>query len=139
MEENIPTFILGDQIEYFLVFTCRANIRTVSATFRNQDTGTELILEGEAQLMEKQTVTGTRKQEAMLYYSADLSEPPDSGRYRLARLVAQTYGGHLLDFDNPPEGIGFYFREESTEVLPRIILPESQFRLAEGHPNSPRR
>ncbi len=138
MDERIPTYMPGDLIEYILVFGCKANVRTVRATFRNQDTGAEVVLAGQAALGEdalriRYPLRDTRVQKAALYFNTDQSEPPVPGRYHLARLEATTYGGHHLDFDNPPEGEGFYFGEESTENLPYIL--ERGFQPQEGHPN----
>jgi hypothetical protein len=140
-EERIPTFIPGDQIKYCLVFTCKANIRHVSATFRNQETGSEIVLTGEAYPSEQTKIIGTRVHEAQLFNNNDLYESADPGRYRLARLEATTYSGHSLDFDNPSEGIGFNYRDEPTDDLPKlargVVDPPDWFVLPKSHPNSP--
>ena len=58
-------------------------------------------------------------------------------RYRMVRLEATTYGGQILDFDNPPEGEGFYFAEEATTDLPKVLYDQSGFQLEDGHPDLP--
>ena len=111
----------GDYIEYCLVFTCKVKIKSVAATFRNQETGKDILLTGEAQLSDRATVLGTRVQEARLSVDRNMHETMDSGWYRLAWLEAITYGGHSLDFDNPPEDRSFYFREGPTDDLPKLV------------------
>lgn len=140
-EERIPTFIPGDELVYQLVFVCKVNVRTVTATFRNESTGDELTLTGEANLIEKPRVRGARTHAALLQHVPEASDEPATGRYRLARLEARTYGGKPLDFDNPVED-AFRFEDEPEEIdLPRIarglVEPASVFVLPEGHPNKP--
>ncbi len=175
-EERIPTFIPGDEIVYRVEFLCKVNVVFVSAAFRNETTGGEIILEGEADMVAQPRVRGARTFMATLYqqfYDQEIveeevveeevvdgevfekevvekeiveeivdqetSDEPEAGRYRLARLTAETFGGKILDFDNPPED-AFLFEEEPEEVdLPTlargIVKPASGFLLPDGHPN----
>jgi hypothetical protein len=138
-EEGIPTYIPGDLIEYFVQFTSPTNIREVTATFRNEATGVELALRGVAQLTGEEAIGGTRTQQAHLFYDEGSDAPPEPGRYRLARLEAETYGGKLLDFDNPPDEEAFLFEDEPDDPqLPRILQPTG-FIPEEGHPDHPDR
>lgn len=140
-EERIPTIVPGDKVDYVVVLTYPANIRTVTAAFRNEETGEEILLWGRAHLSARARILGTRTHEARLHYHGEGT--PSLGTYRLARLVAETYSGKPLDFDNPPED-AFRFEDEPDEsVLPRIArgpgaLPRATwFELPEGHPTRP--
>ena len=140
-EERIPTFIPGDELVYHLVFVCKVNVSTVTAAFRNETTGAEVVLTGEARIIAKPRVVGGRTHAAMLHHDRAMSDDLATGRYRLARLEVNTYGGKPLDFDNPPED-AFHFEEEPEDVdLPRLargmVEPASTFVLPDGHPNSP--
>lgn len=140
-EERIPTFIPGDELAYQIVFLCQVNVETVTAVFRNETTGTELTLTGEARMIEKPRVRGARTHAATLVFDNDASDEPETGRYRLARLEARTYRGKPLDFDNPVEE-AFRFEDEPADVeLPRlargVVEPAARFLLPEGHPNLP--
>lgn len=141
MEERIPTFIPGDNLAYQLVFVCPVNIRSVTAAFRNETTGAEIVISGEAQLLDRPRVRGARTQAAVLGFDTESSEEPETGRYRLARLEALTYGGRTLDFDNPPEDAFRFENEPEDATLPRlargIAAPASSFLLEQGHPNRP--
>jgi hypothetical protein len=92
-EERMPTFIPGDEPTYQIAFVCSVNIETVTAVFRNQTTGAEIILTGEAQMIAKPRVRGARTHTALLHVDRDSSDEPETGRYRLARLEARTYRG----------------------------------------------
>jgi len=143
-EKHPPTYLPGDELVYGVRFNYPANVRTVSATFRNETTGAEVVLLGEASLAPTQR-RGTRTQIATLYHVGDPSEELVPGRYRLARLEAITYGGKPLDFDNPPED-GFIFEEEPDETtLPRLdrqqlpggrVTQATWFEVPEGHPGA---
>lgn len=139
-EERIPTFIPGDELVYQLAFFCKLNARTVTAVFRNETTGAEVVLAGEAQMLAKPKYRSARTQAAVLQHDPGASDDLATGRYRLARLEVHTHGGKTLDFDNPPED-AFLFEEEPNDAeLPRLarglIEPASTFVLPEGHPNS---
>lgn len=139
VEDRIPTFIPGDQLVYQLVFVCEVNARKVTAAFRNETTGAEIVLMGEAQMTAKPDVVGARTFAALLEADQELSDAAATGRYRLARLEVETYRGQSLDFDNPPED-AFLFEEEPEEIpLPKLarglVEPASTFVLPPGHPN----
>lgn len=139
-EEQIPTFIPGDHLEYQLIFTCEVNVRAVTAAFRNETTGAEIVLKGEPQMIDKPKVVGTRTFAASLEADEGTSDWAASGRYRLARLEVETYHGRTLDFDNPPED-AFRFEEEPEDIaLPKLARgvtePASTFVLSPGHPNA---
>jgi hypothetical protein len=139
-EDRIPTFIPGDQLEYQLVFTCEVNARAVTAAFRNETTGAEIVLQGEARMIDKPRVKGTRTFAALLEADEGTSDWAATGRYRLARLEVETYRGKTLDFDNPIED-AFRFEEEPEDLpLPRLarglVEPVSTFVLPPGHPNA---
>ena len=144
-EERIPAFVPGDDLVYAVCFTYPANIRAVTAAFRNETTGEEVSLWGEARLAPGgPRLLGTRTHVASLSYRGrETSGPLEPGRYRLARLEAETYRGKRLDFDNPPED-AFRFEDEPDEsVVPQIargpeaLDPPTWFFLPEGHPNRP--
>lgn len=131
-EERIPTLIPGDPIAFYVRFSCRANVRSVTATFENQETATRIVLTGEATTAGR--MRGARMQQATLVHREDASDSLEAGRYRLVRLEAETFGGKTLDFDNPPAEEAFYFEEESDQ-LPRVM--DRMFMLPEYHPNLP--
>jgi hypothetical protein len=138
-EGQVPTFIPGDALRYQLVFNCRVNVESVTAAFRNEATGEEVVLTGKARMIDKPRVVGARTQVAILDHDQDSSDELATGRYRLARMEAKTYGGKTLDFDNPPED-AFLFEDEPEETeLPKIarglVEPATTFVLPEGHPN----
>lgn len=143
-EDQIPTFLPGDEIVYVMRFNYPANVRNVTATFRNETTGAEIVLIGEASLWHSAR-RGARTHIARLYVDGDLSEAPDPGRYRLARLEAMTYGGKPLDFDNPPEDAFRIEVEPDETTLPRLdrvrapignkVTRATWFELPEGHPD----
>jgi len=138
-EERIPTFIPGDELRYQLVFICEVNVESVTAAFRNEVTGEEVVLTGEARMIDQPRVVGARAQAAILDHDKNSSDELATGRYRLARMEAKTYGGKTLDFDNPPED-AFLFEDEPEDIaLPKIALglvePATTFVLPEGHPN----
>ena len=140
-EERIPTYIPGDEPSYQLVFVCQVNVSIVSAVFRNESTGGTLVLSGEAHMIAKPRVRGARSHAAVLQLDRAASDEPETGRYRMARLEARTYGGKPLDFDNPPED-AFRFEDEPEDIpLPRLakglVEPASTFLLPDGHPNKP--
>jgi hypothetical protein len=140
-EERMPTFIPGDEPTYQIAFVCSVNIETVTAVFRNQTTGAEIILTGEAQMIAKPRVRGARTHTALLHVDRDSSDEPETGRYRLARLEARTYRGTRLDFDKPTED-AFSFEDEPAEIDPPrlargLVEPASRFVLPDGHPNTP--
>ena len=142
-EERMPTFIPGDEPTYQIAFVCSVNIETVTAVFRNQTTGAEIILTGEAQMIAKPRVRGARTHTALLHVDRDSSDEPETGRYRLARLEARTYRGTRLDFDKPTED-AFSFEDEPAEIDPPrlargLVEPASRFVLPDGHPNTPHR
>lgn len=139
-EERIPTFIPGDQLVYQLVFFCKVNARTVTAAFRNETTGAEIVLKGEARMI-RADVVEARTFAARLEADEGLPEGTASGRYYLARVEVETYRGQLLDFHNPPEE-AFRFEEEPDEIILPILArgvlePASKFLLPDGHPNKP--
>lgn len=140
-EERIPTFIPGDELVYQLVFFCAVNVKSVTAAFRNESTGAEIILTGEAHIIPEPRVRGARTHTAHLHHDQEASDEPATGRYRLARLEARTYGGKPLDFNNPVED-AFRFEEEPEDIpLPilarGVVEPASVFVLQKGHPNRP--
>ena len=148
--QRTPTFVPGDDIVYVVRFNYPANVRNVSATFRNETTGAEIVLTGEASLA-RSTRRDTRSHVARLRNDDPLSEAPDPGSYQLARLEATTYGGKPLDFDNPPED-AFRVEDEPDETtLPRLNRVEppggpagrstraTRFKLSKGHPDKRRR
>lgn len=118
-EEQIPTFMPGDEIVYAVRFNYPANVRSVSATFRNDTTGAEIVLRGEARL-ERTARRGTRRHLVRLYDDGDPSEPLSPCTYRFARLEAVTYSGKSLDFDNPPEDSFVVQGEPDETTLPRL-------------------
>ena len=141
--EQMPTFVPGDEIVYVVRFNYPANVRSVTAAFRNDGTGAEIVLRGEARL-ERTARRGTRKHLARLYYDGDPSEPLTPGTYRFARLEAITNGGKPLDFDNPPEDAFLVEDEPDETTLPRLdrvqgpaggVTRATWFELPEGHPD----
>ena len=70
-EEIGPTFVPGDPIMYLIRFKCKANVRTVSAVFVAEESGAEVILEGEVE--KKERARDTRMQTALLKQPG---EPP---------------------------------------------------------------
>jgi hypothetical protein len=87
--DEIPTFVPGDQIVYVVCFTYPANMQAVSATFRNESTGAEPVLWGDARLLDEPRVLGTRLHAASLGESGG-SGRLEAGRYRLIRLEAES-------------------------------------------------
>ncbi len=129
-EEIGPTFVPGDPIMYLVRFKCKANVRVVSAVFVAEESGAEVVLEGEVE--KKEWAQDTRIQTALLKQPGEPPEEPKPGTYHLRRLEVHTYAGQALDFDNPPEE-GFYFVEEPGD-LP--IRADVRWALPEWHPNS---
>ncbi len=60
-----PTFVPGDPIMYIVQFTCKANVRTVLAVFVAEESGDEVILEGEVE-KKKERAWDSRLQTALL-------------------------------------------------------------------------
>jgi hypothetical protein len=140
-EERMPTFIPGDEVAYQIAFVCSVNIETVAAVFRNETSGAEITLTGEARMIAKPRVGGARTHIALLHVAHDSSDEPETGRYRLARLEGRTYRGTRLNFDSPTED-GFSFEDEPAEIDPPrlargMVEPASRFVLPDGHPNTP--
>src|SRR5215210_88497 len=145
-EEQMPTFVPGDEIVYVVQFNYPANVQSVAATFRNDTMGEEVVLRGGARL-ERSARRGTRKHLARLHYDGDPSKSLNPGTYRFARLEAVTYGGKSLDFDNPPED-AFVVQDEPDETtLPRLdrvqgpasgVTRATWFEFPEGHPDKRR-
>lgn len=144
-EGHTPTFVPGDEIEYVVQFNYPANVRSVTAVFRNETTGSEIALKGTPDLM-PHVRRGTRRHQVTLYYDyeRDDNSEPEPGRYRLVHLEAITFGERPLAFDNPPED-AFYVQEEPDEAtLPRLdrvqmptgeVTRASWFELPDGHPD----
>ncbi len=129
-EEIGPTFVPGDPIMYLIRFKCKANVRTVSAVFVAEESGAEVILEGEVE--KKERAQDTRIQTALLKQLGEPPEDPKPGTYHLRRLEVHTHAGQALDFDNPPEE-GFHFVKESGDLPIRV---DAMWALPEWHPNS---
>lgn len=125
-----PIFMPGDPIMYLVRFTCKANVRTVSAVFVAEESGAEVILEGEVE--KKERAPDTRIQTALLKQPDEPTEDLKPGTYHLRRLEVHTHGGQALDFDNPPEE-GFHFLEEPGDLPVRV---EAVWALPKWHPNS---
>ena len=124
----------GDPIVYLLRFECKANVRSVSAVFVAEESGAEVLLEGEVEKKERAREDGARLQTALLKQPGDPpEEPKKAGTYHLRRLEVHTHAGRTLDFDNPPEG-GFRWVEEPAE-LP--VRREAAWVLPEWHPDGP--
>ena len=125
---------------YRLLFLCEVNASEVTAAFRNDATGSEIVLRGEAKTISA-PVVGARTFASLLEPDEAFPEGTASGRYYLARLEVVTHRGQRLDFENPPED-AFRFEEEPENVgLARlaqgIFDPASSFAFPEGHPNRP--
>ena len=133
MSEQIsPTFVPGDPIMYLIRFKCKANVRTVSAVFVAEESGAEVILEGEVE--KKERARDTRIQIALLKQpGGEPPQDPEPGIYHLRRLEVHTHAGQALDFDNPPEE-RFHFVKEPGD-LP--IRTDAAWALPEWHPDSP--
>jgi hypothetical protein len=129
-EEIDPTFVPGDPIMYLIRFKCKANVRMVSAVFVAEESGAEVLLEGEVE--KKERAQDTRMQTALLKQPGEPPEDPKPGTYHLRRLEVHTHGGQALDFDNPPEG-GFRFLEEPGDLPIRVDVA---WALPDWHPNS---
>ena len=129
-EEIGPTFVPGDPIMYLIRFKCKANVRTVSAVFVAEESGAEVLLEGEVE--KKERARDTRMQTALLKQPGEPPEDPMPGTYPLRRLEVHTHGGQALDFDNPPEE-GFRFVEEPGALPIRVDVA---WALPEWHPES---
>ena len=125
-----PTFVPGDQIRYIVQFTCKANVRMVGAVFVAEESGDEVVLEGEVE--KKEPAPGARLQTALLKQPGEPPEDPKPGTYHLRRLEVHTHAGRTLDFDNPPEG-GFRFVEEPTDLPVRTYVA---WALPEWHPDN---
>ena len=126
-----PTFVPGDPIMYLVRFKCKANVRTVSAVFVAEESGAEVVLEGEVE--KKEWARDARLQTALLKQPGEPPEDPKPGTYHLRRLEVHTHAGQTLDFDNPPEG-SFRFVEEPGDLPVRT---DAAWMLPEWHPNSP--
>lgn len=114
--------------------------RTYTATLYEQN-AQEIVEEEvhEEEIVNEEVVEEVIYEEVVL--DGGPSDEPETGRYRLARLTAETYSGKILDFDTPPED-AFRFEQEPEDVdLPciarGIVKPASCFLLPDGHPNSP--
>ena len=129
-EEIDPTFVPGDPIMYLIRFKCKANVRMVSAVFVAEESGAEVLLEGEVE--KKERARDTRMQTALLKQSGEPPEDPKPVTYHLRRLEVHTHGGQALDFDNPPEG-GFRFLEEPGDLPIRVDVA---WALPDWHPDS---
>ena len=129
-EEIDPTFVPGDPIMYLIRFKCKANVRMVSAVFVAEESGAEVLLEGEGE--KKERAQDTRRQTALLKQPGEPPEDPKPGTYHLRRLEVHTHGGQALDFDNPPEE-GFRFLEEPGDLPIRVDVA---WALPDWHPNS---
>jgi hypothetical protein len=129
-EEIGPTFVPGDPIMYLIRFKCKANVQAVSAVFVAEESGAEIILEGEVE--KKERARDTRIQTALLKQPDEPLEDPKPGTYHLRRLEVHTHAGQALDFDNPPEE-GFHFVEESADLPVRL---DATWALPEWHPNT---
>lgn len=129
-EERGPTFVPGDPIMYLIRFKCKANVLTVSAVFVAEESGAEIILEGEVE--KKERARDTRIQTALLKQPGEPPEDPKPGTYHLRRLEVHTHAGQALDFDNPPEE-GFRFVEEPGDLPIRV---EAMWALPEWHPDT---
>ena len=125
-----PVFVPGDPIRYVVQFTCKANVRTVLAVFVAEESGDEVVLEGEVEKKEK--ARDASLQTALLKQPGEPPEDPKSGTYHLRRLEVHTHAGQTLDFHNPPEG-GFRFVEEPTDLPVRTHVG---WALPEWHPNN---
>ena len=125
-----PVFVPGDPIRYVVQFTCKANVRTVLAVFVAEESGDEVVLEGEVEKKEK--ARDARLQTALLKQPGEPPEDPKAGTYHLRRLEVHTHAGQTLDFHNPPEG-GFRFVEEPTDLPVRTHVG---WALPEWHPNN---
>jgi hypothetical protein len=120
-EAHVPTFVPGDEIVYVVRFNYPANVRSVTAVFRNETTGTEIVLSGLPDPM-RHARRGTRQHIVRMSYDYERQEnsEPEPGRYRLVHIEAITYKERLLAFDNPPED-GFLFENEPDDAtLPRL-------------------
>ena len=126
-----PTFVPGGPIMYVVQFTCKANVRTVLAVFVAEESGDEVVLEGEVE--KKERARDARLQTALLKQPGEPPEVPKPGTYHLRRLEVHTHAGRTLDFDNPPEG-GFRFAEEPADLPVRT---DAAWALPEWHPDSP--
>ena len=144
-DPHVPTFVPGDEIVYVVRFNYPANVVSVTAAFRNEDTGSEVVLTGWPEPM-RHARRGTRKHLVRMSYDheRDDNAEPEPGRYRLVHLEAVTHGGKHLPFDNPTED-AFFFRDEPDEdTLPRQDRQEGPtgrvtraawFDLPDSHPD----
>ena len=126
-----PTFVPGDPIRYIVQFTCKANVRTVLAVFVAEESGDEVILEGEVEKRER--ARDARLQTALLKQPGEPPEDPKPGTYHLRRLEVHTHAGQILDFDNPPEG-SFRFVKDPADLPVRTYVG---WAVPEWHPNNP--
>ena len=129
-KEIDPTFVPGDPIMYLVRFKCKANVQTVSAVFVAEESGAEVVLEGEVE--KKERVRDARIQTALLKQPGEPPEDPKPGTYHLRRLEVHTHAGQALDFDNPPEE-SFHFVPEPGDLPVRV---NAAWALPEWHPNS---
>ena len=72
-----PTFVPGDAIMYLVQFTCKANARTALAVFVAEESGDEVVLEGEVGMNER--ARDARLQTALRKQSGELPEDPLRG------------------------------------------------------------
>ncbi len=112
-----PTFVPGDPIMYIVQFTCKANVRTVLAVFVAEESGDEVVLEGEVE--KKERARDARLQTALLKQPGEPPDDPKSGTYHLRRLEVHTHAGRTLDFDNPPKGASTSGRSPETSPCAR--------------------
>ncbi|MDP8951999.1 MAG: hypothetical protein M3N18_07150 [Actinomycetota bacterium] len=126
-----PTFVPGDPVIYLVRFKCKANVRSVSAVFVAEESGAEVLLEGEVE--KKEWARDARLQTALLKQPGEPPEEPKPGTYHLRCLEVHTHSRRTLDFDNPPEG-SFRYVEEPADLPVRT---EAAWVLPEWHPNSP--
>ena len=118
-EEIGPTFVPGDPIMYLIRFKCKANVRTVSAVFVAEESGAEVILEGEVE--KKERARDTRMQTALLKQPGEPPAEPTPSTYHLHRLAVLTHRGPALDLHNPAQG-RLHFLQEPGELPLRPAL-----------------
>ncbi len=145
-EGHVPTFVPGDEIVYVVRFNYPANVRGVTAVFRNELTGSEITLSGWPNPRRHARRDTRRHVVSMSYdYERDDNPEPEPGRYRLVHLEAITHGERSLPFDNPPED-AFFFEDEPDEAtlprLDRVQMPTGEvtratwFELPDSHPDN---
>lgn len=144
-EPHVPTFVPGDEIVYVVRFNYPANVRSVTAVFRNEATGSEIALTGWPEPM-RHARRGTRRHVVSMSHDHEREDNPEvePGRYRLVHLEAITHGERPLPFDNPPEDAFFFQDEPDDTLLPRLDRQETPvgevtratwFELPNSHPD----